>query len=390
MDWEITLVFLGERVKKKVLFIFGTRPEAIKMCPLALEMKKDSAFHVALCVTGQHREMLDQVLSFFELKPDYDLSLMTPGQSLTGFTSACLTALSPVFQDFLPDLVLVQGDTASAFCGALAAFYHKVPTGHIEAGLRTHDIDSPFPEEGMRQLIGRLARFHFCPTQLNATNLQREAITSSVHVVGNTVIDALFEGLRLLKKRGDAHYYERFARLDFTKKIVLVTAHRRENHGPPLRRINSAIRELADQVQDCCFFFAVHPNPAVKKVVEEQLSGHERIVLDKPLNYDELIWLMNKSYFILTDSGGLQEEAPSLGKPVLVLRESTERPEGVEAGTNKLIGTSKDRIIEESFKLFRDVTLYSSYASKQNPYGDGTACRQITSLLKHSFENIPN
>jgi len=367
----------------KVLLIFGTRPEAIKMAPLIKEFRRYlDKFNVKVCVTAQHREMLDQVLNFFGIEPDYDLDLMKPNQSLFELTANLIKELEAVLKDFNPDLVLVQGDTTTAFVGALAGFYNKVRVAHIEAGLRSNDKYSPFPEEMNRVLIGKLANYHFAPTEKAKNNLFREGIKNNVWVVGNTVIDALFLGLQIIKEQGEEEYYRYFNFVDFSRKIILVTGHRRENFGKPFRNICFALKELADSFEDIEIVYPVHLNPNVRKPVNEILRGHPRVHLIDPLEYPYLIWLMSKSYLILTDSGGIQEEAPSLGKPVLVMREVTERIEGLEAGTAKLVGTNKEKIVSETSKLLENEKEYTKMAKAVNPYGDGTASRKILKILR--------
>ena len=368
---------------RKILFIFGTRPEAIKMAPLIKVLEKE--FNVKICVTGQHREMLDQVMRFFGLEADYDLNIMKPNQSLYELTASLIKGLEPVIADFGPDLIFVQGDTTTAFVGALAGFYKKTRIAHLEAGLRSENKYSPFPEEINRVLVGKLADFHFAPTQRAKENLLKEGITENIWVVGNTVIDALFLGLDIIKSEGEDKYYRYFDFLDFSKKIILVTGHRRESFGKPFRNICFALKEIADSFEDIEIVYPVHLNPNVRKPVYEILQGRPRIHLIEPLDYPYLIWLMSKSYLILTDSGGIQEEAPSLGKPVLVMREVTERIEGVEAGTAKLVGTNKEKIVSEVSNLIRLKEEYTKMARAVNPYGDGTTSKKILKILKKQF-----
>jgi UDP-N-acetylglucosamine 2-epimerase (non-hydrolysing) len=371
---------------KKVLLIFGTRPEAIKMAPLIKELEKyHDRFNVKVCVTAQHREMLDQVLEFFRIKSDYDLNLMKPNQSLFELTANLIRKLEEVLTDFKPDLIFVQGDTTSAFVGALAGFYNKVKIAHIEAGLRSNNKYSPFPEEINRALIGRLADYHFAPTEKAKENLLREGIKDNVWIVGNTVIDALLLGLQIIKDQGEEKYYNYFSFIDFSKKIILVTGHRRESFGKPFRNICFALRELANSFEDVEIVYPVHLNPNVRKPVNEILRGHPRIHLIEPLEYPYLIWLMSKSYLILTDSGGIQEEAPSLGKPVLVMRDVTERIEGIEAGTAKLVGTNKEKIISEAVELLKNQEEYNKMARAINPYGDGKASQRILNILNSTL-----
>jgi UDP-N-acetylglucosamine 2-epimerase (non-hydrolysing) len=365
---------------KKILFIFGTRPEAIKMAPLINEslLQKD-IINCKVCTTGQHIEMLQQVVDFFEIKVDYQLELMKPNQTLFDITTIGISLLKPVLDDCKPDLVIVQGDTTTAFIGALSAFYNKIPVAHIEAGLRSFDNLSPFPEEVNRKMISTIANYHFAPTVQAANNLNNEGISKHVYNVGNTVIDALFLGLKMVTAKNN--YNEKFSFLDQTKEIVLITAHRRESFGEPFNDICNAILYLADKYSDIQFVFPVHPNPNILSVVNEKLTNKDNIFIIKPLSYPELIWLMDKSYFIITDSGGIQEEAPSLSKPILVIREVTERMEGVNAGTAILTGTSKQKLIESAEKLINDITFYQSMALAVNPYGDGTSAKQTISII---------
>jgi len=371
-----------KRRKARILFIFGTRPEAIKLAPLIKEFQNISEFEVKVCVTAQHREMLDQVLNFFEITPDYDLNLMKPNQSLFKLTANIIESLENVLNDFEPDLIFVQGDTTTAFAGALAGFYKKIKVAHVEAGLRTYHKYSPFPEEINRVLVGHIADYHFAPTEKAKKNLYREGITENVWVVGNTVIDALFLGLDIIKAQGEESYYKYFDFLDFSKKIILVTGHRRESFGEPFRNICLALKEIADSFQDVEIIYPVHLNPNVRKPVNEILNGHPRIHLIEPLAYPYLIWLMSKSYLILTDSGGIQEEAPSLGKPVLVMRDVTERTEGIKAETAKLVGTNKEKIILDTAKLLEGLEEYNKMAKAINPYGDGKASNRILNIIK--------
>jgi UDP-N-acetylglucosamine 2-epimerase (non-hydrolysing) len=367
----------------KILFIFGTRPEAIKLAPVIKEFQKSREFNTRICVTAQHREMLDQVLSFFNIKPDYDLNIMKPNQSLFDITANILKSLKPVLEKEKPDMIFVQGDTTTAFVGALAGFYKKIKVAHVEAGLRSHNKYSPFPEEINRVLVGHLADYHFAPTQRAKENLYKENIKKNVYVVGNTVIDALYLGLEIIKEQGEEKYYRYFDFIDFTKKIILVTGHRRESFGKPFENICYALKEIADNYEDVEIVYPVHLNPNVREPVNRILKGIKNIHLIEPLEYPYLIWLMSKVYLILTDSGGIQEEAPSLGKPVLVIREVTERIEGIEAGTAKLVGTNKNRIVKEVSKLLEDVDEYNKIAKAINPYGDGKASLRILNILRN-------
>ncbi|GAB6077211.1 UDP-N-acetylglucosamine 2-epimerase (non-hydrolyzing) [Desulfurobacterium crinifex] len=371
----------------KILFIFGTRPEAIKMAPLIKEFKKHpDKFEVKVCVTAQHREMLDQVLEFFEIKPDYDLNIMKSNQSLFELTANLIKGVESVLEDFEPDLIFVQGDTTTAFVGALAGFYKKIEVAHIEAGLRSNNKYFPFPEEMNRVLISRLTDYHFVPTERSKKNLFREGVKENIWVVGNTVIDALFLGIRIIEEGGEEEYYQYFDFVDFSKKIILVTGHRRESFGGPFKNICFALKEIADSFEDVEIVYPVHLNPNVRKPVNEILKGHPRIHLIEPLKYPHLIWLMSKSYLVLTDSGGIQEEAPSLGKPVLVMRDVTERIEGIEAGTAKLVGTSRERIVSETAKLLENFGEYNKMAKAINPYGDGTASQKVLKVIKKEYE----
>ena len=360
----------------------GTRPEAIKFAPLIKALGKDPFFDLRICVTGQHKEMLQQVLDFFEIVPQYDLHLMKHNQTLFDVSSAALTGMKPVLDDCKPDLVFVQGDTTTAFIGALAAFYEKIKIAHLEAGLRSGDKYSPFPEEANRKLAGVLADYHFAPTQLSKLALEKENITNNVWVVGNTVVDALLLGLDNLKNR-KIDFSDEFDYLDFTKPVVLITAHRRESFGQPFEDICDAIATLKVNNPNVQFIYPVHFNPNVREVVNRKLADHEGIFLIEPLDYPRLIWLMEKSRVILTDSGGIQEEAPALGKPVLVMRDVTERIEGVQAGTAKLVGTDRKKIVDALQALLDNENgIYDSMAKAANPYGDGTTSRQIIDILK--------
>ncbi len=361
----------------------GTRPEAIKMAPLILLCRQERNFEVKLCITAQHRSMLDQVLDFFEIRPDYDLSVMQPGQSLFTLTASCLNGLAPVLEEENPDLVLVQGDTTTAFAGALAAYYKNIKIAHIEAGLRSGNKLSPFPEEANRRMIGTLADFHFAPTPQACNHLYEENIRQNVFQVGNTVIDALLMGLDKIKN--DQRYTNQFSYLDHAGRIVLITGHRRESFGKPFEDFCSAISDLALRYPDVHFVYPVHLNPQVQAPVKKILGHQENIHLIAPVSYPEMIWLMQRSYFVITDSGGVQEEAPSLGKPVLVTREVTERTEGIEAGTALLVGTNPDRIKERAVALLEDQTTYHQMANAVNPYGDGTTCRQVIDILKKNL-----
>lgn len=366
----------------KILSVVGTRPEAVKMAPLIRTLAVHPDVNHCLVVTGQHRELLDQVLAFFKLTADFDLAVMTEGQSLSDITSRVLQGLSRVVRQVDPDVVLVHGDTTTTFAGALAAFYEKKPVGHVEAGLRTGDPLLPYPEEMNRRLAGALARIHFAPTEGARRNLLTENVPATdIFVTGNTAIDAVRMAV------SDGHRFPPHIDnvLKSRKRIVLVTAHRREHWGEPLRQICYGLRQLAGQADNVSFVFPVHPNPGVRAVVNEVLAGDSRFTLIDPLDYGDMANLMSRSYLVLTDSGGIQEEAPSLGVPVLVLREKTERPEAVAAGTVKLVGTSAGRIAEEGAILLNDKRAYDKMARAVNPYGDGSASRRITEVLLFRF-----
>ena len=365
---------------KKVMFIYGTRPEAIKMAPLVIESKKSNLFDVEVCLTGQHRQMLDQINSFFGIKGDYDLNLMKPNQTLFDIVATCLVGLKEVLAKSKPDLIFVQGDTATVLAGALAAYFYKIPVAHLEAGLRSGDKYAPFPEEINRVLTGHIAEFHFAPTDSAVENLRKEGIATNVYKVGNTVIDALHLGLSIIKKAGEERYTDFFGFINFTKKLILVTGHRRENFGEGFESMCKAIAYIADN-NDVEIVYPMHLNPNVREPVMRYLSNKKNVHLIEPLDYPYLIWLMEKCNFVLTDSGGIQEEAPALGKPVLVMREVTERQEGVEAGSAKLVGTDFKKIVEFTTKLLIDSAFYNEMSNAVNPYGDGTTSRQIVKIL---------
>jgi len=377
---------------KKILLVFGTRPEAIKMAPLVKEFQKEkNNFETKVCVTAQHRQMLDQVLDMFDITPEYDLNLMKPRQDLYDITSNVLLGMKEVLHDFEPDVVLVHGDTTTTSATSLAAFYQKIKVGHVEAGLRTHDIYSPWPEEANRQITGVLASYHFAPTQTSQDNLLRENKNAkNIIVTGNTVIDALFLALEKienderLKKQIEESINTQY-KIDSSKRLILVTGHRRENFGQGFVNICESLKTLALNNEDVDIVYPVHLNPNVQKPVKEILSNVSNIHLIEPLQYESFLYLMNKSYFIITDSGGVQEEAPSLGKPVLVMRDTTERPEALEAGTVKLVGTDPQLIIREAQKLLDDRNEYEKMSKAHNPYGDGKACARIVNFMK---ENI--
>ncbi len=374
---------------KKVMLVFGTRPEAIKMAPLVKAFEADKDFETIVCVTAQHRQMLDQVLNLFEITPDYDLDVMKPGQDLYEVTSNILLGLKPVLAEAKPDLVLVHGDTATTMATSIAAFYQQIAVGHVEAGLRTHNIYSPWPEEGNRQVTGRLATYHFAPTKQSRSNLLKENVdVANVIVTGNTVIDALLRVVTKIKE--DSAQQERLKQLIAEKgytlrddrRLILVTGHRRENFGEGFLHICEGLKRLAQANRDVDIVYPVHLNPNVQKPVNEILSSVENVHLIDPLDYEPFVYLMERSLFILTDSGGIQEEAPSLGKPVLVMRDTTERPEAVEAGTVKLVGTDTQKIIQECQTLLDDERAYEAMSRSHNPYGDGKACERIVSFIK--------
>ena len=368
--------------KVKVMTIFGTRPEAIKMAPLALELEKRENIEALCCVTAQHREMLDSVLEIFKLRPDYDLNIMQPRQTLSSITSRCITGMDEVLDEAKPDLVLVHGDTSTTFAGALAAFYHQIPVGHVEAGLRTYDKWSPFPEEMNRKMVGSIADLHFCPTVSNEANLAKENITAGVFRTGNTVIDALQTTVVDNFTFGE----DILNKLDYkNRKVILVTCHRRENYGQPMTNIMTALRRIADANPDCELVYPVHLSPVVQEVARKHLSDHERIHLIAPLSVDEMHNLMARCYMVMTDSGGLQEEAPALGKPVLVMRKETERPEAVEAGTVRLAGVEEEDVFSLGCELLQNKESYDKMAHAVNPYGDGQACRRIADAIEFHF-----
>ena len=362
--------------------IFGTRPEAIKMAPLALELSRRPQIDALCCVTAQHRQMLDSVLDIFRLVPDFDLNIMEPRQTLSTITSKCLLGMEEVLEQARPDLVLVHGDTSTTFAGALAAFYHRVPVGHVEAGLRTYDKYSPYPEEMNRRMVSAIADLHFCPTPSNRDNLAREGIEQGVFLTGNTVIDAL--QTTVVK---DFHFSEGVLNdLDYVnRKVILVTCHRRENYGTPMAHIMTALRRVADAFPDVELVYPVHLSPVVQEAAHQYLDGHPRIHLIAPLAVDEMHNLMARCHLVMTDSGGLQEEAPALGKPVLVLRRETERPEAVAAGTVKLAGVEEEDIFSMARGLLTDPRAYAAMAHAVNPYGDGLACRRIADAIEWKF-----
>jgi len=381
---------------KKIMFVFGTRPEAIKMCPLVKEFKKNTKyFETIVCVTGQHREMLDQVLKIFEVKPNYDLNIMKKSQDLYDVTARVLTGMRDIYKDSKPDVVLVHGDTTTSTAAALAAFYQRIPVGHVEAGLRTHNMYSPWPEEMNRQITGRIATYNFSPTILSARNLKDEGVLGEIFVTGNTVIDALFMMVDKFKNNLDLDFEQRnmlleagydVARLDKGKKLVLITGHRRENFGAGFINICTATRDLKIKYPDVDFVYPMHLNPNVRKPIHDifgdNLDNLGNMFFIEPLEYLSFVYLMEKAHILLTDSGGIQEEAPSLGKPVLVMRDTTERPEALSSGTVFMVGTHYDKIINEVSKLLDDPISYEKMSKAVNPYGDGLACSRIVEILK--------
>jgi UDP-N-acetylglucosamine 2-epimerase (non-hydrolysing) len=368
----------------KILAVFGTRPEAIKMAPLVKALRNDPFFEVKVCVTAQHRQMLDQVLELFDIRPDFDLDLMKPGQDLTDVTSNVLLGMRAVFRTWRPDWVLVHGDTTTTLATSLAAYYERISVGHVEAGLRTGNIYSPWPEEMNRRIAGAISAKHFAPTETARANLLREGIdTEAIHVTGNTVIDALLQVVESLKTDAAlaAALEKRFSVLDRSKRLILVTGHRRENFGIGFENICSALNQIS-QRGDVQVVYPVHLNPNVQEPVQRILSGNPNVCLTEPLDYLPFVYLMNQAYLLLTDSGGIQEEAPSLGKPVLVMRDNTERPEAVTAGTVRLVGTSTESIRDETIKLLDDPAEYERMSKAHNPYGDGNAASRILNYLK--------
>lgn len=370
-----------------VMTIFGTRPEAIKMCPLVQELDRREGINSLCCVTAQHREMLDSVLEIFGRKPDFDLDIMQPRQTLSTITSKTILGMDDVLEQVKPDLILVHGDTSTTFAGALAAFYHQIPVGHVEAGLRTYDKWSPFPEEMNRKMVGCIADLHFCPTVANRDNLARENITEGVFLTGNTVIDALQTTVHK-----DYHFTtDILNQLDYVnRKVILVTCHRRENYGQPMTNIMTALRRIADAFPEVELVYPVHLSPVVQEAAHKYLDDHERIHLIAPLSVDEMHNLMARCHLVMTDSGGLQEEAPALGKPVLVLRRETERPEAVAAGTVLLAGVEEEDIFSMASTLLSDSAAYDKMAHAVNPYGDGYACRRIVDAILWHFNQSDN
>ncbi len=371
-------------MKKKLLFVFGTRPEAIKMAPVVKACKASAKFEVVVCTTGQHKEMLQQVMDFFNIKADYELNVMTHAQTLYQLTSSILLELQKIVTESKPDLVLVQGDTTTAFVGSLAAYYAQTKVAHIEAGLRSFDNYSPFPEEVNRKLIGEITDFHFCPTKKAKQNLVNEGKQKGIYITGNTVIDALLQGVDIV--RNDTSIADYFADIILNdKKIVLVTGHRRESFGKPFEEICEALLFIAKKYDDIQIIYPVHLNPNVQEIVYDKLAAQNNITLIKPLDYAKLIYLMDKSYMVVTDSGGIQEEAPSLGKPVVVMRNVTEREEGIEAGTAVLAGTDKENIIKNVTAILDSEELYSKMSQSRNPYGTGDTSQQIVKILEEEL-----
>ncbi|MGM9720632.1 MAG: non-hydrolyzing UDP-N-acetylglucosamine 2-epimerase [Prevotella sp.] len=384
---------------KTIMLVFGTRPEAIKMCPLVKEFqKRTDVFNTIVCVTGQHREMLDQVLNIFDVKPDFDMNIMRQGQDLTDVTVRILTGMRDIFKTCKPDVVLVHGDTTTSTVASLAAFYAQIPVGHVEAGLRTHNIYSPWPEEMNRQITGRIAKYHFSPTLLSKKNLIEERVYGDIYITGNTVIDALHMVVDKLKndknlslenekKLFNAGYD--VSRLNNDKKLVLITGHRRENFGSGFIRMVTAMKDLSEKYKDVDFVYPMHLNPNVRKSIHEVFGENLKrpnFFFIEPLQYIEFVYLMEKSTIVLTDSGGIQEEAPALGKPVLVMRDTTERPEALAYGTVHLVGTDYDKIISEVSMLLEDIDAYDKMSKAVNPYGDGNACNRIVRILND--ENV--
>ena len=371
--------------KIKVMSIFGTRPEAIKMAPLVKELERRKEIESIVCVTAQHRQMLDQVLETFNIKPDYDLNIMKQGQSLSEITSRALTGLESVIKDVKPDIVLVHGDTTTTFAGALAAFYNQVAIGHVEAGLRTYDKYSPFPEEMNRQMVDCMTDLYFAPTTISKENLLKEDIQEEkIFVTGNTVIDAMKTTVK------NDYTHPELEWIKPNEKMILLTAHRRENLGEPMRHIFKAIRRIVDEFDDVKVIYPIHLNPLVRNVANEVFAGCDKVKLIEPLEVFDFHNFQNKSYIILTDSGGIQEEAPSLGKPVLVLRDTTERPEGISAGTLKLVGTNEETIYNETKKLLTDNKEYEKMSHASNPYGDGHASERIVDAIIKWKQNSQN
>lgn len=372
---------------KKIIFVYGTRPEAIKMAPLIKEFQKhNDKFNIVVCLTGQHRQMLDQINSFFNIKVDYDLNLMKQNQTLFDVLTYSLNGLKEVFEKEKPDLVFVQGDTTTVLSGALASYFLKIPVAHLEAGLRSGNKYSPFPEEGNRIITGHVADWHFAPTERAVSNLNKEGIVNNVFNVGNTVIDSLHLGLSIIRKSSEYTYLKIFSYIDFSKRIILITGHRRESFGDGFINICKAIKYISEKYPDIELIYPMHLNPNVRKPVSDYLSDKSNIHLIEPLDYPDMLWLMEKSYLILTDSGGIQEEAPALGKPVLVMRDVTERQEGVDSGTAKLVGTDYYKITESVQNLLEDEESYAKMSNAINPYGDGSTSRKIVEIISRELK----
>lgn len=369
-------------MKKKVMCVFGTRPEAVKLAPVVHALSESAELQPVVAITAQHREMLDQMMKWFDVKADYDLDLMQHGQTLAQLTSRVVLGMDELLTKDRPDLLLVQGDTVTVMAASLAAFYHKVPVGHVEAGLRTNDRYNPFPEEMSRRQTGRIATLHFAPTALAVENLKAEGITENVFMTGNTVIDALLDTAARLKESDIDKTL--FGRTDFNKyKVLLVTAHRRENWGQGMDEIALALKAIADEFPEVQILYPIHRNPVVRKSIEPVFEGHERLVLVEPLDYVPFVSAMRRCHFILTDSGGVQEEAPALGKPVLVMRTNTERPEAVQAGAARLVGVERDTIAQGARELLTSPQLYQSMSASINPFGDGSAARRIVKEVEN-------
>jgi UDP-N-acetylglucosamine 2-epimerase (non-hydrolysing) len=376
-------------MKKRVMCVFGTRPEAVKLAPVVHAVSRSKYLEPIVVLTAQHREMLDQMLQWFHIKPDHDLDLMKHGQSLAELTARVLSSMDKVLSEMKPDLLLVQGDTVTVMAASLAAFYHKVPVGHVEAGLRTNDRYNPFPEEMARRQTGRLASLHFAPTQLAVENLKREGITENVYFTGNTVIDALQD----TASRLDAGSVDKslFGPADFEKyKVLLVTAHRRENWGDSMAEIARALRQIADEFPQVQVLYPIHKNPIVRKSIDPVFKGHERLITVEPLDYVPFVYAMQRCHFILTDSGGIQEEAPAMGKPVLVMRTNTERPEAVAAGAARLVGVEQKGIVDAARELMTDGVTYSRMSAAVNPFGDGHAADKIVQAIEEFLSVNPN
>lgn len=369
--------------QQNILFVIGTRPEAIKLAPLIRKFDEDSIFKVTVCLTAQHRELLDNVIEFFEIEVDHDLDLMTEDQSSLNFISKAVAKLEEVVEEVKPDLLMVQGDTSTVLVGSLVGFYKKISVAHVEAGLRSFNLNAPFPEEMNRLLTSKMSSFHFAPTQAAVRNLKKEGIEQNVYLVGNTVIDSLQYMLQKME-RERISFKSDFREIDFSKRIILVSCHRRESFDEPLQQICQAFNDLATLHSDIEVVMLTHPNPKVKETMLKHIA-QDKVKLLPPLSYPQLIWLLKASYFIMTDSGGIQEEAPSLSKPVLVLREVTERTEGIEAGSAKLIGVKKEKIVQEASALIQDQQEYNKMAKANNPYGDGESSTRILSILKQNL-----